>query len=404
MYSEGEQFSEINFENIPEIIRIFKIHGSADNTKSILTTLKAVSSKALSEKRRDVIRYLFSTGRHSKVLILGYSCSDEFDITHQIQSIEENQKEILFIEHCNEVEGIEDVRIREQKNPFKKFHGKRVKCNTDNFIEDLWNSFKRTIGKYKPIESKVDWKLYIDDFIRVLKENKECFQYAIVGVTFRSISNFVKAIEYYEKALHIAQSTGDKEEELRNYGNIGNAYMRMGDFKQSLRYFSECLEISNEIGDKVVESACYLVVGTLYNRKGEFQKTVEYYKESLKTFEKLGDRSGIAASYKGLGNAYKRVGDFEKAIEQYEKALKIDKGIEAKIDQSDCYMSLGDVYYNIGYFEKAIEHYLKAEKFLHETGTIHYLEQVYRDLSLVYEKIGGEYKRPCWFSLKENGR
>ena len=142
-YDEG-QFSGIDFEDIEDkVIRIFKIHGSVDNQDSIRTTMKAVASGTLSDRRMNVVRYLFSSGKHKKVLSLGYSCSDEFDITPQIQSIEENQKEIFFVEHCKEGKEIEDIRIKEEKNPFKIFPGKRIKCNTDDFIRDLWDSLKK---------------------------------------------------------------------------------------------------------------------------------------------------------------------------------------------------------------------------------------------------------------------
>lgn len=121
VYCDEEQFSGIDFESIPDkLIRIFKIHGSVDNRESIRTTTKAIASMALSDRRMNVIRYLFSTGNHKKVLALGYSCSDEFDITPQIQSIKENRKEIIFVEHFEKGKEIEDIRTKERKNPFKK--------------------------------------------------------------------------------------------------------------------------------------------------------------------------------------------------------------------------------------------------------------------------------------------
>ena len=81
-YCNEEQFSEANYDNLDKIC-IFKIHGSVDHENSIRTTLKMVARKTLSNKRMNAIRYLFSTGNHEKVLIFGYSCSDEFDITPQ---------------------------------------------------------------------------------------------------------------------------------------------------------------------------------------------------------------------------------------------------------------------------------------------------------------------------------
>jgi NAD-dependent SIR2 family protein deacetylase len=102
-YYNEEHFAQIDSDELTDKIGIFKIHGSADDMDSIRTTLKVVASKVLSDRRMRPIKYLFSSGKHKKVLILGYSCSDVFDITPQIQSIVANQKEIIFIEHDNRV-------------------------------------------------------------------------------------------------------------------------------------------------------------------------------------------------------------------------------------------------------------------------------------------------------------
>lgn len=68
VYYDEDQFSRIDFENIDDgIIRIFKIHGSTEDKKSIRTTLTDVANKKLSGMRRSLISYLFSTGRHKRV-------------------------------------------------------------------------------------------------------------------------------------------------------------------------------------------------------------------------------------------------------------------------------------------------------------------------------------------------
>lgn len=249
VYYDENQFSQINFEDIGDgIVRIFKIHGSIENKDSIRTTMDEIASKTLSEQRMNVMRYLFSTGKHKKVLVLGYSCSDEFDITPQIQSIEENQKEIIFVEHNREGQEMVDVKTKKLKNPFKKFLGSRIKCNTDDFIGDLWCAHKETIGEYKPIESKVNWKTYLDDWAKGLKE--EYSNYFIAGLILDKISNFKRAIEYFEKYLETTKVIGNKIVKSRCYGNLGLAYYGLGSFKTAIKYFEQALEIAKEIGDK----------------------------------------------------------------------------------------------------------------------------------------------------------
>src|SRR5207302_691316 len=66
---------------------LIKIHGSVDNPEAMAITLQQVSSRITSAKRQKVIDYVFSTGPHKNVVIIGYSCSDIFDISLQLQDI-----------------------------------------------------------------------------------------------------------------------------------------------------------------------------------------------------------------------------------------------------------------------------------------------------------------------------
>ena len=446
VYCDEHQFSEIDFEETDDkMIKIYKIHGSIDNIDSIRTTLKMVASRILYDKRMIGIRHLFSTGNHKKVLILGYSCSDEFDITPQIKSIKENQKEIIFVDHCNEGGEIEDVRIKEQKNPFKTFPGKRIKCNTDHFIRDLWASFKDIVGEYKPVESKVEWEIAVDNWAMMLSEEPKYF---IVGSILYNISNFKKAIEYSEKALEINKTTGDKAGELRCYANIGIAYDGLGDFGSVIKYNEKALEIAKAIGNKVEEAKCYaglgaaygvlrdaervikyhekaleiakeignkaeeakfyrcyIGLGSAYDSLGDFRKAIDYYEKALQIGKAMGDKAGEAACYGNLGNTQNNLQNFKKAIELHKKALKIAKAIGNKAEEARCYINLGSAYYGLRGFKRTIEYYLQAEGISKEIKQIYFLGEVYRNLAVVYEKIGDngsaeKYKRKLTNDIK----
>ena len=387
VYCNEEQFSRIDFECTEgKIIRILKIHGSIDDKNSIRTTMKAVASKTLSDKRMKVIEYLLSTGRHKKVLILGYSCSDVFDITPQIQSIEKNQKEIIFVEHSKEGTEIEDVRIKEL--PFKTFPGKRIKCNTDDFIRELWDSLKKTIGEYTPIESEVDWKTYLEDWAKGLK--KKYLKYFIAGLILYEISNFKRAIEYHEKSLEIAKAIGDKEEEARCYTCLGISHFSLGNFKRGVEYHKKALEIAKAIKDKIGESIAHTNLGNAYRNLGDFKRAVEHHEKALEIAKAIRDKIGESACYTNLGNAYRNLGDFKRAIEYYEKSLEIAKEIGGKAEEARCYVGLGNAYYDLGDIKRAIEHHEKALEIKKAIGDKAGESACYTNLGNAY-RVSGDF-------------
>lgn len=429
MYYDEEQFARIDFEDIDdELIRVFKIHGSVEDKESIRATLKAVASKTLSEKRMGLIRHIFSTGRHKKVLILGYSCSDEFDITPQIQSINEDHKEVTFVDHSNKEE-TDNIKAKIDKNPFKRFPGKRIKCNTDNFIEGIWDSLKEFVGEYNPVDSEAGWEMQVDEWAKGLEDDKGYqLKYLVVGSMFYDISNFKRAIEGYEKSLEIAIAIGYKIGEAGCYTNLGTVYGKLGNFKvaikyykkasgifkelkykagvagcitnlgsaycslkhfkRSIKYHKESLGIFKEIGDKGGELACYTNLGTAYDCSGDFKSAVEYHKKSLGIAEEIGAKVEESICCTNLGAAYGSSEDFNRAIELIERSLEIKKTIGDKAGEAGCYTNLGAAYGSLGNFKKETEYYLNAEKIFEDTGQVHHLKDLYYNLSLAYEEIG----------------
>lgn len=457
VYCSEDQFSEVDFNNLNKI-SVFKIHGSVDNEESIRTTLKSVSSKTLSDKRMNVIRYLFSSGNHKKVLVFGYSCSDEFDITPQVQSIEGSKKEIIFVEH-SEIEGIEDIKIKDVKNPFKKFTGMRIKCDTDNLIKKVWDFFHDIVGEYNFVRSKIEWEKNIEDWSkeefekryfkkrsRVMKnlsyiiplEKNGRLKYFITAKIFNMISNFKKAIEFYEKSIEIAKNINDKEVEYKCYGNLGTNYFKLTNFDQALKYQKKALEIANELGTLTGKAICYVGLGNVYTALKDFDKAIESYEKAAAMFKELGDRISETECYGNLGHVYFELNNFDKADEYYESSLKIAKDVGHKEEEAKCYIGLGNVnnvfagyykgnlkvmlsyeainyyskaleivkvmgdkaaeagcYMNIGNafseledFNNAVDYYLKAENIFNETGQIYFLRENCKNLSFAYEKMG----------------
>jgi len=442
-YYKEKQFPEVDFDDVYDKTRIFKIHGSIDDRDSIRTTMESIENKSLSEKRMKVIKHLFSTGKHKKVLILGYSCSDIFDITPQIQSIGKDKKEIIFIEHCEEkIEENSDIRIREKindnENPFKKFQGKWKKCDTDDLIEKLWTSFKDIFGEYKSIKSETEWKTYIDDWIKELEKTKG-LNYFISGSTLSDISSYKKAIDYYGKSLEILKEERDKagiatcyvglgnaysnmgyfnkaiechekateifkerknkKEESTCYNNLGKAYHESGDLDKATEYYTKALDIFKEIGDKLSESTVYMNLGSIRGEIGDFNEAIRYHKKSLGIYIRIGNNSGKSTCYLNLGNAYCGLRKFDEAIRYYKKSLEIKKKIGDRKGESKCCMGLGNAYHGLGDFKKAIEFHENSLEISNEIENKIEESGCYINLGLDYYNLE-DYTRAIEYCLK----
>ena len=341
VYYTENQFSEIDFNalNNSNKISVFKVHGSIEDMESIRTTMKAVASEILSEKRQNVLKYIFSDESHKNVLVLGYSCSDFFDINPQIQRIENSENKIFFVDYDETTTYIKDIKDKNlkngNKNPFNKFNGYIVECNTDNLVKDIWNCMNGIIEKeYELKKYKIEWQIFVNGWGDNLKRDIKHF---ICGQIFYKLSDFKKAIEFHENSLKIAKEIGDKAGESACYTNLGVAYDSLGDFRKAIEFHENSLKIKKEIGDKADESKCYTNLGVAYHSLGDFKKAIEFHENSLKIAKEIRDKAVESKCYGNLGMAYQSLDDFRKAIEFHENSLKIAKEIGDKAGESACY-------------------------------------------------------------------
>lgn len=125
-------------------IRIIKIHGSIDDKKEMAITLNQIANHVFLAQRNRIIEEVFSKGKHAKVLILGYSSSDVFDLSPEIQSINENHKKVYYVKHIDDsgdLPKVENIQEQTDKNPFRKFEGsQRLYYDTNKLIKTLWES------------------------------------------------------------------------------------------------------------------------------------------------------------------------------------------------------------------------------------------------------------------------
>jgi NAD-dependent SIR2 family protein deacetylase len=78
VYRESE-FDKIDLHSSRPIL--IKLHGCISDERKLGVSIKHVANKISVESRSRIIKQLFSDGPHWGVLVLGYSCSDVFDVS-----------------------------------------------------------------------------------------------------------------------------------------------------------------------------------------------------------------------------------------------------------------------------------------------------------------------------------
>jgi tetratricopeptide (TPR) repeat protein/NAD-dependent SIR2 family protein deacetylase len=382
------------------IFSLFKLHGSIDNPESVRATLAAVSSRSLSEKRIGVIRYLFSTGGHKVVLVLGYSCSDAFDIVPHIQSIERSNKQVFFIEHAPLFRAIGKISRKRERNPFRCFPGKWIECNTDAFIKGLWVTLEDSIGKYELLKSESDWSFDADQWLGESKNNPIAKSF-IAGVILGIIPLYDKARFYYGRALDLATEENDLEAMMGCNFEMGTIFWRWRDSanktipangRKAVQHYREALRLAELLHYDSLAADCYHGLAVSHKSLGEFDIAKDCLKQSRELYRRSHHGKALAqrlsGSYGALGDIYLDERKPQEALKCFKRSFELHKGENNRQGISPFCLNMGTAYLRSRKFSQAISCYKRAERESEQKGDIYTLNAVYDSLAKAYQASG----------------
>ena len=243
--------------------------------------------------------------------------------------------------------------------------------------------------------------------------------YHEIAEQFGFISEYDKAIEYYEKSLAIDLKVhGDQHSSAwESYNNLGIVWSKKGEYDKAKECYEKSLAINLKVHGNQHHSTglSYNNLAIVWYEKCEYDKAIEYYEKSLAIRLKVhGDQHPSAGeSYNNLGIVWKNKGEYDKAIEYYEKSLAINLKVHGDQHPSigRSYNNLGEVWYEKGEYDKAIEYYEKSLAIrLKVHGDQHpYTGESYNNLGEVwyekceYDKAIEYYEKSLAIDLKVHG-
>jgi len=241
--------------------RIIKIHGSIADKTDIATTIRQVASKRLVTPRLRVIDQIFATGAHHVVLVMGYSCSDKFDLTPAIEDLDGTSKEIILVKHTQNISPdrghVEHIALADQKNPFRHFtKGYRFFCDTNQLLRILWLRLHgpnvpepeehRDVGEGE----RIRWKDLVNGwFSELVARTSNVAIPNINGWLFGKIGKYSIAEKYFREAVKEADKENHRQGKATNLSNLGAILLVRGKFEEGRSFLQEALSLSRSIPD-----------------------------------------------------------------------------------------------------------------------------------------------------------
>jgi signal transduction histidine kinase len=169
--------------------------------------------------------------------------------------------------------------------------------------------------------------------------------YSNIGIAYYRISDYPKALKYFQDSLCIRLDIGDKQGIASSLHNIGLIHFTQADYPKALKYFQDSLNASREISYKFVIASSLGNIGNIYFYLSDYPNALKSYQDCLSIKQDIGDKQGIAASLNNIGNVYWSQSDYANALKCYEESLSISRDIGNKQNISDALSNIGKVYF-----------------------------------------------------------
>ncbi|MBN2444206.1 MAG: CHAT domain-containing protein, partial [Spirochaetales bacterium] len=257
---------------------------------------------------------------------------------------------------------------KENKNPILEFNFLYLSGSKNFYQANLEKAAVNFVHALDFIENDKLFALKADCYIHL-------------GVIYKDLCDYPKALEYYNKAIELDSNAKDA-----CLLNIGNVHKHLGNCNKALEYYKKAIAIATQANHLDVLLDCKGALGSVYQHFGRIKEANQVLIEGLALAREQNLIVNIVFFLQYLGGNCMIVYDFDKALMYYEEALQIVKKAELKKSIFHCYTYLMDLYVINGDTENflriANEGSALANQFEYKTQVIDFYYTIGKSFSL----------------------
>jgi CHAT domain-containing protein len=187
-----------------------------------------------------------------------------------------------------------------------------------------------------------------------------------LGNAYLSLSQYDRAIGYYQQALLISRSVQHRNGEANALGSLGEAYRNLSQYEQAINYYQQALLISRSVKDRNGEAKSLGNLGLAYHSLSQHDRAISYYQQAVSLFQTIQDRNEEAQALNNWGRTLYETGRFAEAELQLYASITLWESIRADLSsdqnkmliferQTNSYRTLQQVLITQGKVEQALE-------------------------------------------------
>ncbi len=188
----------------------------------------------------------------------------------------------------------------------------------------------------------------------------ESYALNALGIIYRNISHYPKAIDYHKQAEILAEQADNLELKVYSLNMHGVVYRRMDFIRSALDYHAKALNIAHtvEVPSENMKwniAVSHNSMGNIYLTLKQYNLALEQFNKSLTIEKELNNKIGLAINYHNIGYIKETEGRFEEALEDYEMSLSYNNEIDSEVGRVICHNSIARIYNKQKKFQEALE-------------------------------------------------
>lgn len=171
-----------------------------------------------------------------------------------------------------------------------------------------------------------------------------------------------EAIDNMQRAIKLFTEIKDSSYLVACYNNLGVLYSYGTDQKTSLEYFIKAMNLAENLNETFALSEAYNNIGTFYEYLEEYGSALKYYTKALEIDLKIDNKHNIAFSYLTIGNINIKMQRLDNARDSLRKAQNLISVVTDGYRQTELYIHLAKYYLETNQLDSAREQIFLANR------------------------------------------
>jgi len=208
--------------------------------------------------------------------------------------------------------------------------------------------------------------------------------YNLGGGVFYRQGQREQALEWLQRALHIAERLDAQSEIANAYLTMAVTYSELGDIDRSLAFGQRCLRAYEAAGDLTGSVKARINLGIISRKADQWAEAAEHYRAGLHLSEMMSDRMRIGQFANNMGNVYLDQGKLDEAAAAYRRSIEMWQPSGFLYGVAAAYINLGKVAVTRGNLAEGLNYLNEALALAQEIGARGYLPEIYHWQALLH--------------------